>query len=106
MVFQAYVKRLMGLFHETGDDLSIPKDIIIHGDLESETLFTRFVEKAAMAVLKSPPRITMMTPVILKSTFPTYLKLAKSGDTGVDTGMLLSALFFHKQNAQSTFEYF
>lgn len=106
LVFQAYVKRLMDLFHETGDDLSIPKEIIVHGDLESEALFTRFIEQAAMAVLKSSPRITMMTPVILKSTFPTYLKHAKVGDTEVDTGMLLSAFFFHKQNTQATFEYF
>lgn len=105
-VFDAYVERLVGLFHETGDDLSIPKQILIHADLKSEPLFVGLIERAAKQVLKSNAKIIMTTPAMLKQTFPTLLKDPVSHNgTEVDTGMLLSALFFHKQNISASFEY-
>lgn len=104
-VFDSYIARLAELFHETGDDLSIPKQILLHGDLASEALLRKCVEQAAIRVLKSEPNVIMTTPAILKSTFPHYLPSA-TNSAGLDTGMLLSALFFHKQNTRASFEYF
>lgn len=104
-VFEAYTERLADLFRETGDELSIPKQILVHADLKSEPLFIPLIERAAKRVLKSEAIITLTTPAILKSAFPSFLKKSESNDPNVDTSMLLSALFFHKQNTNTSFEY-
>jgi cell division ATPase FtsA len=104
-VFEAYTQRLADLFRETGDDLSIPKQILVHADMKSEPLFVTFIERAARRVLKSEANIIMTTPAILKKSFPSFLKNSERNDVNVDTGMLLSALFFHKQNPDASFEY-
>lgn len=104
-VFLSYVDRLTDLFHETGDDLSIPKQIFVHADLQSEALFMDLIKKAAKRVLKSDAIITLTTPSILQSVFPSLLKKTSANDTSIDTGMLLSALFFHKQSISTPFEY-
>ena len=104
-VFLSYVDRLADLFHETGDDLSIPKQILVHADLKSEALFTDLIKKAAKRVLKSDAIVTLVTPTILKNTFPALVKKAEASDISTDTGMLLSALFFHKESISTTFEY-
>ena len=104
-VFEAYTQRLTDLFRETGDELSIPKQILLHVDLKSEPFFSSMIERAAKRVLKSDPKITLTTAAILKNSFPDFLKNSAHNDPNVDTGMLLSVLFFHKQKLDASFEY-
>jgi cell division ATPase FtsA len=99
-VFEAYTQRVADLFHETGDDLSIPKQILLHGNLQTEPLFQDIITKAAKRRLKSEPVVRLITAELL-STFD--LDPAKA--TTQDTAMLASAQFFHKQNHCTRFEY-
>lgn len=104
IVFDAYVDKIAALFKETGDELSIPKTIVLHADLHSEPLFLHLVEKAAKRSTKSAPVITLITQEILKLTFDdkaTKEFLTRSSDTA----LLLAALFFHKQHDSTTFTY-
>lgn len=103
-VFEAYVQSITELFHETGDDLSIPKRIYLHADLMSEPLFGDLIEKAVKRSIKSDPSIKLITPIILKKILSD--KTNKSpGTTPEDTAMLVSAQFFHKQGQLQTIEY-
>lgn len=103
-IFEAYIDRIASLFKETGDELSIPKTIALHVDLNSEPLFLGLIEKAAKRCTKSTPVITLITKEIFKQTFDektTKEFFAHSSDTA----LLLSALFFHKQRNSTTLTY-
>jgi hypothetical protein len=102
-VFETYIERVAALFHETGDDLSIPKRIYLHADLMSEPLFVDLVEKAAKRSIKSDPLIKLITPKILKAV--TEQTPDKKTPNFNDTAMLVSAQFFHTQNQESEIEY-
>lgn len=103
-VFEAYIDRVSNLFHETGDALTIPKQISLHADLSSETLFADLIEKAAKRSIKSEPQVTAISYEILRHTYDKIdaelkKKLPK------DTALLLSAQFFHDQLSAHSFEY-
>jgi len=103
-IFEAYIESVAALFKETGDELSIPKTIALHVDLNSESLFYNLIEKAAKRCTKSTPAITLITKEIFKQTFDektTKDFFAHSSDTT----LLLSALFFHKHRNSTTFTY-
>lgn len=103
-VFEAYLKRVTELFYETGDNLSIPRHISLHTDLNSETLFLDLVEKAAKRSTKSNPHITAISKEIIKQTYGVSNTDAK--DTlPTDTALLVSAQFFHMQDKHQTFKY-
>jgi cell division ATPase FtsA len=104
-VFDAYTAKLVEIFKETGDELSIPKQILLHADLRSEPVLRPMVENAARSILKADPIITTATPAILKAAFPTLLTDNPEKNGTLDTGMLLSALFFHKQGSNPSFDY-
>ncbi len=103
-IFDAYIEKLNDLFHETGDSLSIPKQIAIHCDIKSETFFMHMVEKAAKRSLKTSPITTLISSHILKQTYD-----PASGENFMkshnDTALLLSALFFHMHHDSNSFEY-
>lgn len=103
-VFEAYINKMADLFKETGDDLSIPKKIFLHADLNSELLFMDLIEKAAKRSTKSNPIIKVITPEIFKKL---QLSVDLNGNfkPSTDTAMLVSAMFFHKQNHCRSFEY-
>jgi cell division ATPase FtsA len=100
-VFDAYVDRLAGLFKETGDDLTIPKRILLHTNLRSEPLFLKLVERATKRDLKTTPEITLVTAE-LASYFDNN---AIKNNPDVDTAMLMVITFFHTQNCNGVFEY-
>lgn len=104
-VFEEYTKRVSELFHETGDTLSIPKRIAIHSDLNSESLYTDLIEKAAKQALKSKPSITSITTEIISRAYQMDSEEVKRVIQG-DTALLLSARFFHRGNKEYKFEYF
>jgi cell division ATPase FtsA len=99
-VIEAYTARVADLFHETGDDLSIPKQIFLHVDLKSEPIFKDIIEKAAKRRLKSEPLIRPITPALLQTLAPEGLSTDAS-----DTAMLPSIQFFHTRSQEGDFEY-
>lgn len=100
-VFEAYTERISTLFGETGDELSIPKRIILHADLASEPLFKEIIENAAKRNLKSQPHVKVLSKSIVESSIEDDEEIALPQDTA----MLVSAQFFHKQNRNRSFEY-
>jgi hypothetical protein len=90
--FDSYVDRLAALFHETGDELSIPKRMVVSTDAGTETLIKDLLEKATKRAIKSTPVISMLSEKIL----------AKKEGGGVpvatDSAMLVATRFFHKRH--------
>lgn len=103
LVFESYTARINELFKETGDDLSIPKRILLHADLKSEKFFRDIIDKAARRSLKSDPIIKMVTPNLFETL--THGQHAQKPDELEDTAMLVSAQFFHKGDHLRFFEY-
>lgn len=103
-ILEQYTARLSDLFHETGDQLSIPKRIALHADLKSEPFFLDLVEKAAKRTIKSNANITPISREILRQTYEPDA-LSQIAKTSTDTALLLSALFFHKHHDSASFEY-
>jgi hypothetical protein len=98
-VIEAYTQRVADLFLETGDDLSIPRKIYLHTDLQSEPFFKHIISQAGIRVLKSTPQVSVVTPLITD-------KINRvAGNQNSDTAMLVSAMFFHIQNTRRTLEY-
>ncbi|MEY2665075.1 MAG: hypothetical protein RLZZ480_180 [Candidatus Parcubacteria bacterium] len=100
LVLEAYTTKVTELFHETGDELSIPKQIFLHVDLKSEPLFKDIIAKAAKRRLKAEPHVRLITPFLMKN-----MDIKDSDTLAIDTAMLVSVQFFHKRNHCSTFEY-
>ncbi|MCA9356886.1 hypothetical protein H6784_00885 [Candidatus Nomurabacteria bacterium] len=103
-VFDAYIEKVSNLFHETGDDLSIPKKISLHTDLNSEPIFLDLIEKAAKRNLKTNPLITPISREIVRKFYAPTTNTSPI-NIPTDTALLLSAQFFHKPNPEQTYEY-
>ena len=98
-VIEAYTQKVADLFHETGDDLSIPRRIYLHTNLQSEPFFATIITAAGTRALKSAPEVKTITPLIVDRVNRV------AGNQNSDTAMLVSAMFFHTQNTRRTFEY-
>ncbi len=99
IVFEAYTNRLVSLFAETGDELSIPKKIYLHSDKETESLFSSLITKAAAASIRSAPNLKPLSSLL------TDLVEVENRENNTDTAMLVAAKFFHTQNIKRRFEY-
>ncbi len=102
-VFEAYITKLVKLFHETGDSLSIPKRISLHTDLNTESIFLDLIEKAVKRSIKTNPNITLISKEIIREFYEQTKK--KTDINYSDTALLCSAQFFHNQKDNSKFEY-
>lgn len=105
LVFEAYTERVSNLFKETGDSLSIPKKISLHTDLNTETLFSDLIHKAATRNLKTQPTVTSISKEIIEQ----YQKEQTSeteNSIATDTALFVSAQFFHNNAKHPTIEYF
>jgi cell division ATPase FtsA len=103
-IFEAYTERVSQLFHETGDELSIPKQIALHADIKSETLFMDLIERAAKRAIKSASFVTTVSIEIMKRQ-AAHMTKPQPIVSGTDTALLLSAEFFHMQPMHDSFEY-
>ncbi len=104
LVFESYISKITSLFQETGDALSIPKQISLHSDLNSEALFMDLLDKAVKRSIKTEPNIVSISSEIIAKTY----KSSTSDTTEtipIDTALLLSAQFFHTTPNQSPIEY-
>jgi hypothetical protein len=103
-MFEEYTDRLAGLFHETGDSLSIPRRISLHTVSSSESLFLDLIEKAAKRSIKITPNITVISTELINQMYEVVKNDSKK-TLSTDTALLLSAQFFHTQSKQQTFNY-
>ncbi len=104
VVFDNYVSKLKDLFKETGDELSIPKRVILHTDKKTEALFTDLVLKASKLSTKADHKVTPITSEIIKKRWLINGEDTESIPTN-DTALLLSAQFFHKHDHCRSFEH-
>ncbi len=95
-LLDAYVERLHKLFQATGDELSVPRRLIVHADLRSESFFSRLIEQAVKRTIRSSSHITPITDAIRR-----HYKTAIDNhpDAQQDTALLLMAYVFHMQHA-------
>jgi Tfp pilus assembly PilM family ATPase len=105
LVFQAYIERISNLFNETGDSLSIPKQISVHSNLRSENLFIDLIKKAAKKNLKSEPKISSVSSEIIRQTYKQQTTLNRNL-IPEDTALMLSAQFFHTEGNLLEFKHF
>lgn len=103
-VFESYIVKIVELFQETGDSLSIPKHISLHSDLKSEALFIDLIEKAAKRSIKSEPYVVSISDEIIKKTYDVSTSEVDH-KIPADTALLLSAQFFHTMANRPPFEY-
>ena len=102
-ILKAYHQRISELFKETGDTLSIPKKIYLHGNLETEPFFNDHILKAASMTTKMPHAAYNVSVELLGRHYtPEEVTAFKA--LGSDTALLISAQFFHTQALHHKFE--
>ena len=102
-IFLNYQIHLSELFKETGDGLTIPKRIYIHGNLETEPFFNAQVQAAATMATKMPHATYNVTGELLTKKFPEEVTQGLK-QANQDTALLISAQFFHTREYQERFE--
>lgn len=96
-VFEDYQTAITKLFHETGDSLSIPKMLFLHGSEQSEAFFAKHISSAAKGATKSEHTVYPVTEELLTTTYtPEQKQIVET--TVPDTALLVAAQFFHKQH--------
>ena len=102
-IFNEYQERLQELFVETGDSLSIPKIIYLHGNLYTEPFFNAQILDAATAVTKMKHAAYNVTTELLVKNFPPEM-IERFRTSVQDTALLISAQFFHTREHHAKFE--
>ncbi len=97
VVLDEYQVNVAKLFTETGDRLSIPKILFMHGDHQSEEFFSRQLEAAAKKATGSAHAVHGVSTELLTKNFTPEEKKALLTISS-DTAMLVAAQFFHKQH--------
>lgn len=94
-LFSKYEERLAKLLTETGDDLSVPKQLIVHSTLNTEGFFRERLEKASQAVTHNRHLITTASLPLITATFPKD-RVTEYKKRGADSACFVSAQFFHQ----------
>lgn len=97
-----YQTALESLFHETGDSLAIPKVLFLHCDYLQERFFDDYLINAAKSATSSSHTVhTLSHDIMLRNyTGDSKIRLIKQN---IDTGILMHAQFFHKQEETPEF---
>ncbi len=104
-VFGAYRKRLTDLFYETGDALSIPKRIFLHGNLHTEAFYAEQVGEAARLATKASHAVYPVSKELVARNYPKEMGIELEKKV-LDTALLISAQFFHMTDFHGKFEYY
>lgn len=104
VIFDKYLEKLAGLLNETGDSLSIPKQVLLNVESSFEPLFSNLLSRAAKSATKIDHLITSISTDVIPSDHKAELK-KHIGDYANDTALLLNAEFFHKQQHCLDFNY-
>jgi cell division ATPase FtsA len=97
VVFDEYQNNIAKLFNETGDKLSIPKILFMHGDHQTEEFFSRQLEAAAKKATNSTHAVHGVSSELLTKNYTPEEKKALL-TVSSDTAMVVAAQFFHKQH--------
>lgn len=102
-VILEYKEQLSALFAETGDSLTIPKRIYIHSNLYTENFINKMVAESASQRDQTKHAVYNVTTELLQKYYTEEEKEAL-GKGHNDTGLLISAQFFHNPTYQDQFE--
>lgn len=102
-VCEQYREELVALFTETGDSLSVPKSMLIHTDLYTESFFKDQIAQGAHLATKVTHVVHDVSNTILTKKYDEAGKKAVR-NARQDTALLLSAQFFHNQSLSAKFE--
>ena len=98
-----YQNHLVALFKETGDSLTVPKKIYLHSNLHTESFFDDQITKAANQATKLAHATYNVTSELLTKKYPPeYINGLTARNP--DTGLLISAQFFHTEEYRSKFD--
>jgi Tfp pilus assembly PilM family ATPase len=98
-IHDAYVARLTELFTQTGDDLVIPRQIILHIDAQYEAFLHELVTTATKRTLRSEP-------VVVYASSTIFANLEKSDKARIaGSAAAVSMHFFHTGNQCITIEH-
>jgi len=98
-----YQEQLTELFRETGDGLIVPKKIYLHSNLFTESFFNDKITEAAKHATKLEHATYNVTSELLTKKYPPEV-VAKLTSNQKDTGLIISAQFFHIEEYQSRFD--
>jgi hypothetical protein len=102
LVLKSYQDKLIALFKETGDSLSIPRKIYLHGNLNSEPFFNKNILAASKGATKMQHAVYNVTSELLTKHYKEEDQTSlKKGNQ--DTALIISALFFHNTGYHSKF---
>ncbi len=101
-ILREYQNAITSLFYETGDSLSIPKVLFLHGGQETEAFFMRHIEAAARAATQSLHTTHLVSEELLTEHYSPAEKQTVM-EQAPDTALLVAAQFFHKQHHCSDF---
>lgn len=99
-IFNNYQKRLVDLFHETGDSLAIPKKVYLHGNLFTEPFFKKHVAEAAKKATDGSHAIYTASTELVSRFYSKEERDLLLANEAQDTAMLISAQFFHTKQAE------
>ncbi len=102
VLFSSYQDKLVGLLKETGDTLSIPKKIYLHGDTETEEFFKNQISEAAKKTTDTSHAVFLTNKDLLFRYYTDAERQKFVAET--DTAMLISAQFFHTNAKEDKFE--
>jgi hypothetical protein len=94
-IFDAYTDRIKDLFKETGDRLTIPKNVYLQTDTSVETTFLPLIMTAAKTASKGSVQVTSIKDVLLQP----------KEQNCTDVPLVIAASFFHTSGKRSHFEY-
>lgn len=102
-VLENYTEKIANLFHETGDTLSVPKKIFLHGNLETETFFKKQITIASKKATGLSHAVYCISSELLSKLYDDTGKNTLRERTS-DSALLISAQFFHTREFHDKFE--
>lgn len=94
-IFDSYTNTVKDLFKETGDRLTIPRNVYLQTDRSVESAFHPLIVAAAKAASKGTVQVTSITEVLSQ----------RHQQTASDIPLIIAASFFHTSGKRSHFEY-
>lgn len=104
-IFESYIEKLVLLFHETGDSLSIPKQISINTDFRTESTMADLIERAVKRTIKVSPNIIFISEDVAKHIKNEENNAEARDNSPNDAALLLAAEFFHTKLEHESFKY-
>ena len=101
-ILTSYQQAVTELFHETGDALSIPKVLFLHGSFQTEEFFTEHISLAAKGATNATHNVHPVTAELFLDVATPEQK-AQALNDNLDTAVLTAAAFFHKQHHNNDF---